>query len=491
MTISVEATVDTADEIDVDVTAPRVPIDEVPDWALQFLLPSRYCQSDLVFTNAIEITAGALPGYPQVEAIRAWIEREVRYEYGTSSAPDVGRRHDLQPRPACAATSPTSASPCAAASTSRPAWSSATSTGSTRWTSTPGSRPTSAVAGSRSTPPSPYPRGNRVTIAYGRDAADVAFVTQFGPVELEQMYVYVRPALELPPVDTGPVRRTPNVRPTMEPTSRPQRRGPTSSTSPGRRTSASSSPPTPGGPTRYLIEVGDLRIDYSKQRIDDAVLAALQAVADDGRRGGPPRRDVRRRADQRHREPPGAARRAAGAGGRRSSRSTATTSSPTSTRCSGGWATSPTRCATARGRAPPASASAPSSTSASAAPTSARRWRTGPSTHYRHPDLDGRFVSNVDGADIAGGARRARPRRDAVHRVVEDVHDRRDADQRPHGAGVARRRRSARTPWPSTSSPSARTPPRSRSSASTRPTCSGSGSGSAAATRSTRRSACR
>ena len=86
MTISVEATVDTADEIDVDMTAPRVPIDEVPDWALQFLLPSRYCQSDLVFTNAVEITGGALPGYPQVEAIRSWIEREIRYEYGTSSA---------------------------------------------------------------------------------------------------------------------------------------------------------------------------------------------------------------------------------------------------------------------------------------------------------------------------------------------------------------------------------------------------------------------
>src|SRR5215218_1251832 len=35
----------------------------------------------------------------------------------------------------------------------------------------------------------------------------------------------------------------------------------------------------PGRASRYLIEVGDLRIDYSKQRIDDAVLAALQAVA--------------------------------------------------------------------------------------------------------------------------------------------------------------------------------------------------------------------
>ncbi len=35
----------------------------------------------------------------------------------------------------------------------------------------------------------------------------------------------------------------------------------------------------PARAERYLIEVGDLRIDYAKQRVDDTVLAALQAVA--------------------------------------------------------------------------------------------------------------------------------------------------------------------------------------------------------------------
>ena len=203
MTISVEATVDTADEIDVDVTAPRVPIELVPDWALQFLLPSRYCQSDLVFTNAVEITRGALPGYPQVEAIRSWIEREVRYEYGTSSAVTsavdtlysragvcrdfahlgiamcrsldiparmvVGYLHGLEPM-------------------DQHAWFEAYIGG--RWFTFDATQP--------------EPRGNRVTIAYGRDAADVAFVTQFGPVDLEQMFVFVREATDIPTVDTGP-----------------------------------------------------------------------------------------------------------------------------------------------------------------------------------------------------------------------------------------------------------------------------------------------
>lgn len=203
MTVSVEATVDTADEIDVDVTAPRVPIDQVPDWALQFLLPSRYCQSDLVYSNAVEITDGALPGYPQVEAIRAWIEREVSYEYGTSTAVTsavdtlysragvcrdfahlgialcrsldiparmvVGYLHGLDPM-------------------DQHAWFEAYVGG--RWFTFDATQH--------------EPRGNRVTIAYGRDAADVAFVTQFGPVELEQMSVFVREAGPIPAVDTGP-----------------------------------------------------------------------------------------------------------------------------------------------------------------------------------------------------------------------------------------------------------------------------------------------
>ena len=74
---------------------------------------------------------------------------------------------------------------------------------SSRWTCTPGSRPTSAAAGTPSTPPRREPRGGRIVIAYGRDAADVAFVTQFGPVELEQMLVFVREATDIPAVDPG------------------------------------------------------------------------------------------------------------------------------------------------------------------------------------------------------------------------------------------------------------------------------------------------
>ena len=89
----------------------------------------------------------------------------------------------------------------------------------------------------------------------------------------------------------------------------------------------------------------------------------------------------------------------------------------------------------------------------------------------------------------------ARPRSggDAVHRLVEDLHDAGDDDQRRRARATGCSKGSAATPrpWPSISSPSRPTPRRCPSSASTRPTCSASGTGSAAATRWTRRSAFR
>ena len=113
--------------------------------------------------------------------------------------------------------------------------------------------------------------------------------------------------------------------------------------------------------------------------------------------------------------------------------------------------------------------------------------------HYSDRAMTFRFVSNVDGTDFAEAVRDLDPGGDAVHRLLENLHDAGDDDQRPHGARLvccealaATRRR-----WPSISSPSRPTPRRCRSSASTPPTCSGSGIGSAGATRWIRRSAFR
>ncbi|MGC8714208.1 MAG: hypothetical protein ACP5RH_17620 [Leptodesmis sp.] len=90
------ATADAADEIDMAPGVPFVPVEKLPESVIQFLLPSRYCQADLVGDR--------------------W--------YTFDATQDK-------------------------------------------------------------------PRGNRIAIAYGRDAADVALSTQFGPMQLLEMKVGV------------------------------------------------------------------------------------------------------------------------------------------------------------------------------------------------------------------------------------------------------------------------------------------------------------
>ena len=112
--------------------------------------------------------------------------------------------------------------------------------------------------------------------------------------------------------------------------------------------------------------------------------------------------------------------------------------------------------------------------------------------HYSQRDLTFRFVSNVDGTDFAEATRDLDPAETLFIVSLEDVHHAGDDDQRAHARATGRWPPWAtRRPSPSTSSRCRPTPRRSPSSASTPPTCSASGTGSAAATRWTRRSACR
>ena len=60
--------------------------------------------------------------------------------------------------------------------------------------------------------------------------------------------------------------------------------------------------------------------------------------------------------------------------------------------------------------------------------------------HYSQRDLTFRFVSNVDGTDFAEATRDLDADGDAVHHLVEDLHDAGDDDQRAHGARLGRSR---------------------------------------------------
>jgi transglutaminase-like putative cysteine protease len=193
------ACVETADEIDVAPEATFVPVELLPDGVVQFLLPSRYCQSDMLYDEAIAIVGDTEPGYAQVEAIRRWIHEQVKYQYGTSNASTsavdtaqskigvcrdfahlgialcrslsiparmvVGYLYELEPMDLHAWFEAFLSSPDG-------------STAEGRWYTFDATQSA--------------PRGNRIAIAYGRDAADVALATQFGPLTLQEMRVWVK-----------------------------------------------------------------------------------------------------------------------------------------------------------------------------------------------------------------------------------------------------------------------------------------------------------
>jgi transglutaminase-like putative cysteine protease len=84
--IYTSAKVMTADFIEEAPGAPFVPIENLPESALIYLLPSRYCEAERFCNMATEITAESLPGYDQVSAITAWIRENIRFESYDSHA---------------------------------------------------------------------------------------------------------------------------------------------------------------------------------------------------------------------------------------------------------------------------------------------------------------------------------------------------------------------------------------------------------------------
>lgn len=182
--------VETADEIDVNPGAPFVPIQNLPETAIQFLLPSRYCQSDRLGDLAWEIVTDLAPGYDQVAAIRRWIGTNIEYSYGTSNASTSALETAESRVGVCRDFAHLGIALCRSLNIPARmvvgylyqlepmdlhAWFEAFV--GDRWYTFDATQK--------------EPRGNRIAIAYGRDAADVALSTQFGPLQLKEMKVWV------------------------------------------------------------------------------------------------------------------------------------------------------------------------------------------------------------------------------------------------------------------------------------------------------------
>lgn len=191
--ITARCTVDTPDEIAVAPEAPFTLVQDLADDVMPYLVPSRYCQSDLMLKLAGEITADAAPGYAQVDAIRLWIHRNLRYEYGVSNASTSALETTERRAGICRDFCHLGIALCRALRI--PArmvlgylylqdpmdlhtWFEAFVGG--RWFTFDATQQDQ--------------RGNRIVIAYGRDAADVALMSPFGPVEIAKLSAWMEPA---------------------------------------------------------------------------------------------------------------------------------------------------------------------------------------------------------------------------------------------------------------------------------------------------------
>jgi transglutaminase-like putative cysteine protease len=191
--VTASAVVETADKIDISIGAPLTLMQDLPDAVLPYLLPSRFCQSDVLGELAQEIVNGVAPGYDQPEAIRGWIAANVAYRYGTSTATTSAVDTARERIGVCRDFTHLGVALCRSLSIPARfvagylfeldpmdlhAWFEAYVGG--RWYTFDATQA--------------QPRGGRIAIAYGRDAADVALATQFGPATLTQMHVWVQPA---------------------------------------------------------------------------------------------------------------------------------------------------------------------------------------------------------------------------------------------------------------------------------------------------------
>lgn len=181
----------TADRLDTASGAGFVGIPNLPEMALAFLLPSRYCESDRFGDLAREITVDDSPGYDQAASITQWVRNNIQYCPGSSTIPISAAEVNARQEGVCRDLAHLGIALCRSISL-----------------------PARFVAGYlydlqpmdlhawyevyigdrwyTFDPTQSGSCGGRIAIAYGRDAADVSIFHQFGAGDiLQSMHVRV------------------------------------------------------------------------------------------------------------------------------------------------------------------------------------------------------------------------------------------------------------------------------------------------------------
>jgi len=173
----------------VDPSAGFVDIPRLPDSVISYLLPSRYCESDRLAGLAWEIVGDAAPGYPQVNRICDWVRSNIAYRPGNSNILITAMEVRQRGEGVCRDLAHLGVALCRALSI--PA----------RFVSgyLDALEPMDLHAWFEAYVGDDWyafdatqkqPRGRRLVVALGRDAADVPIFNQFGPLLIPQRLTF-------------------------------------------------------------------------------------------------------------------------------------------------------------------------------------------------------------------------------------------------------------------------------------------------------------
>ena len=85
LTLRNDAVIQDSGELDPENQEAReVPVQDLPNEVLQFLLASRYCEVDALSPAAVDLFGAATPGWSRVHAICSWVNEKVHFGYGLS-----------------------------------------------------------------------------------------------------------------------------------------------------------------------------------------------------------------------------------------------------------------------------------------------------------------------------------------------------------------------------------------------------------------------
>ena len=182
--------------------APRVPVEDLPPETLQFLLASRYCEVDSRLGElAWQLFGNVQPGWPAVQAVCDWVHQQVTFGYQYARPNRTALEVSVERHGVCRDFQHLAITLC-------------------RCLNIP-ARYATGYLGDIGVPPQPCPmdfsawfeaylggrwwtfdarhntpRIGRVLMATGRDAADVAITTSFGPTILNKFSVVTEEVAE-------------------------------------------------------------------------------------------------------------------------------------------------------------------------------------------------------------------------------------------------------------------------------------------------------